>query len=885
MRLAAMALVGLIGLFAALLGAAGLAHADAPPQSDEPSAERWSADPRLWLALIEWRQRLRFELASSRELCTAGTLTEISWQISGGKPPYALQVEGTSVNVDADNIRINCGALSEAEAADEDAALAAKRISAVVTDARGVRQEAALDVARARALPAPEPRGTAVQRTRMATNWVTIGGAHHEADVGWWLMRWRSLAESDSGWTYVLVEKRRVGNIEIAGFDGLSEGSSYAYAVATLRAPIEQETPDALVWSSESEATTSTTPTGVRATSTHDTITVTWDDQPSVNRVAVDLIRADGAGRSRRVTIRRRDAVVTNQVTHIDLEPKTEYEIDVSVHGDGEAQLLTTIRATTVAAPTDWQPPARGAQNLSVTATHDTITATWDAPTPNTRDRWIVYVEHSSWRRPYSRWVSAPLTFTLEGLTPETTYTVTVAHLDLYGVEVSTTVTTTPAPVQGQSSPGYPADPRLWLALIEWRQRLRLELASSRELCTAGTLTEISWQIAGGKPPYKLQVEGTPVNADADNVRINCGALTEAEAADEDAALAAKQISAAVTDARGVRREAALDVARARALPPPGAAMSAWPSSADAMSFSWPDARGAEPCDGLAPFAVRWRRTGASDWNYARARSEFRGSCDVWKAIGDLQEGAAYEAALAALRVPIELETPNALRWTEAAEATTITTPSGVTASATHDTVTVRWNRQPSARRYRIFLYRADGGAVGDLSDYDSAAWGDAAAGMHEFVFNHLPAATEYKVMVMIPTPVEHPRLLYAQTEVRTAAAPPGVQALPRGPQNLRATATADGITVRWDAPFVGAASEYKVTVYHPRYPQKPLIDWVYQTEFSQSGLESGVTYQVHVEHTGVVSASAQIAISTTAPVTTDGASGTTTIDVTPPSP
>ena len=416
----------------------------------------------------------------------------------------------------------------------------------------------------------------------------------------------------------------------------------------------------------------------------------------------------------------------------------------------------------------------------------------------------------------------------------------------------------------------WSADPRLWLALIEWRQRLRLELASSRETCTAGTLTEVSWAIAGGKPPYTLQIEGSLVNADAETIRINCGALSEAEVADEDVALAAKRVTAVVTDARGVRREAALDVARARALPAPDATMSAWPSTADAMSFSWPDARGAQPCDGLAPFAVRWRRTGASDWNYARARSEFRGSCDVWKAIGDLQEGVAYEAALAALRVPIELETPSALRWTEAAEATTITTPSGVTASATHDTVTVRWNRQPSARRYRIFLYRADGGAVGDLSDYDSAAWGDATTSTHEFVFNHLPADTAYKVMVMIPTPVEHPRQLYAQTEVRTAAAPPGAQALPRGPQNLRATATADSIAVRWDAPFVGAASEYKVTVYHPRYPQKPLIDWVYQTEFSQSGLESGVTYQVHVEHTSVVRASAQIAV-TTAATTADG--------------
>ena len=90
----------LLALCAALHGAAGPAHADAPPEPGEPVVERWSADPRLWLALSEWRQRLRLQLESSRELCTAGTLTEISWQISGGKPPYKLQVEGTPVNAE-----------------------------------------------------------------------------------------------------------------------------------------------------------------------------------------------------------------------------------------------------------------------------------------------------------------------------------------------------------------------------------------------------------------------------------------------------------------------------------------------------------------------------------------------------------------------------------------------------------------------------------------------------------------------------------------------------------------------------------------------------------------------------------------------------------------
>ena len=501
---------------------------------------------------------LDLKLRSSRELCTAGTLTEISWEISGGVAPYQLSIEGATVDVDADNIRINCGALSEAEAGDAEAALAAKTVSAVVTDSRGVQRQATLDVARGRALPAPSPRGTVVQQTSMATNWATIGGAHHGASIGWWLMRWHPAPDSGANWTYVLIKQPRVGDIVIGGFGGLREGSSYAYAVATLRDPIEQMTPDALVWSGELEATTSTTPTDVQATSTHDTITVTWDEQPSVRYVYVEFIRADGVGRYGSATMRRWDATLTDQVTLIDLEPETEYDITVSVDGDVEARLSTAIKATTTAAPTGWRAPPRGAQNLSVTATHDTITVTWDAPVPNTRDRWIVYVSHPSWTKSYARWVSAPLTATLGPFTPETTYSVTVAHLDHHGTDVTTTVTTADAPRHGH----YDQPP-----LIEWwadgrptSPPLHLELRSSRELCTAGTLTEVSWTISGGVAPYTLSIEGEAVDADADNIRINCGPLPTDPHTGELLAAQPKTFHASVSDSRGVATAASVAV-------------------------------------------------------------------------------------------------------------------------------------------------------------------------------------------------------------------------------------------------------------------------------------------------------------------------------------
>ena len=54
---------------------------------------------------------------------------------------------------------------------------------------------------------------------------------------------------------------------------------------------------------------------------------------------------------------------------------------------------------------------------------------------------------------------------------------------------------------------------------------LTLELTSSRDLCTANTLTELSWTIAGGRPPYTLSIDGETVDAESESYRVNCGAI------------------------------------------------------------------------------------------------------------------------------------------------------------------------------------------------------------------------------------------------------------------------------------------------------------------------------------------------------------------------
>ena len=80
---------------------------------------------------------------------------------------------------------------------------------------------------------------------------------------------------------------------------------------------------------------------------------------------------------------------------------------------------------------------------------------------------------------------------------------------------------------------------------------LTLELTSSRELCTAGTLTELSWNITGGKPPYTLTIDGETVDAEAESRKVNCGPIPTDPVTGESSSNPTKTFSASVVDSRG----------------------------------------------------------------------------------------------------------------------------------------------------------------------------------------------------------------------------------------------------------------------------------------------------------------------------------------------
>ena len=122
---------GAIALLALACGLAAPADTGASPRPAPPPFEWWAnGKPPT--------PPLHLKLTSSRELCTAGTLTELSWTISGGTAPYTLTIEGSAVDTSADNLRINCGALPTDPRTGQLAASRTKTFRGSLRDSRGV---------------------------------------------------------------------------------------------------------------------------------------------------------------------------------------------------------------------------------------------------------------------------------------------------------------------------------------------------------------------------------------------------------------------------------------------------------------------------------------------------------------------------------------------------------------------------------------------------------------------------------------------------------------------------------------------------------------------------------------------------------------------------
>ena len=406
---------------------------------------------------------------------------------------------------------------------------------------------------------------------------------------------------------------------------------------------------------------------------------------------------------------------------------------------------------------------------------------------------------------------------------------------------------------------------------------LTVTLTSSRDVCTANTLTELTWAITGGNAPYRLSIDGEAVGRTATSHRANCGPLTTNPESGDPLPNQTKTFTATVTDSRGVSATGTDLAELMEPLPAPenGRLDGA---NGNFLVFAWHTAETPPGGDDLVAFLVRSREVGSPAWDYRSEAPAVYGYGDIPYSVtagfGGGRDAVTYEVGVAAMRHPLEAETPAALRWTPNLQATTVTDPGNVTTTATHDTVTVRWDRQPSATEWSIGLSNPDGSRAMRISPSDAEAWGDPASATHEVTFRHLVPDTEYNLSVGSGGSEILPGR-WVEVTVRTKPAPAGHTPLPRGPQNLRATATATSITVTWDPPYAGARQSYRVYLFGPdgrRFYTEGVYGPPWTFTFTSSAVNGGLTpwylapettYRISVSHFGAVDADAEISIAT----------------------
>ena len=386
---------------------------------------------------------------------------------------------------------------------------------------------------------------------------------------------------------------------------------------------------------------------------------------------------------------------------------------------------------------------------------------------------------------------------------------------------------------------------------------LTFELTSSRDLCTANTLTELSWIISGGRPPYTLNIDGETVDANAESHRANCGPLPTDPFTNDPLPDQTKMFSANVSDSQATVASTVGEVTVDLSPPLPKPSDLYFEPRVGRVDAWWEQVRGAgsqfpeEAFEGYAAppaeaFLVRWRARDAAAWRYTVGKpSRSSDAATDWQRPGL----GIFEMQVAAMRHPLEAETPAALSWSDKLTYSEFVAPENVIVSATYDMVTVSWDRQPYTGRGYVSLRR------GNTESIVRGFVDTTATGRLQAVFPHLPPATEYRVEV-VKVAVE--ASVRTVTTVRTAAAPSDYEPPTRGPQNLRATTTHDRITIRWDEPFAGAEPTYLLQVFDKISGSKVDWRWVYGKPFEYTArglvgrLRPATTYRIQILHLAI---------------------------------
>lgn len=258
---------------------------------------------------------------------------------------------------------------------------------------------------------------------------------------------------------------------------------------------------------------------------------------------------------------------------------------------------------------------------------------------------------------------------------------------------------------------------------------LTLEISTAQRQCAAGSLASVAWAIRGGAEPYRLTINGEPIDPRAGSASVRCGEPPPDALRWLWSVSPAVNVEARVIDASGASAEAAASLTPALTLPPPHS-VSAW------IHQEWADHRRAQgsiraraiervdPQSGISTatsgaYVLRWRERGTDTWTYDKFAQRQQGYplyeepppgmtylayvAYAWS-LSDLRAGLVYEFQISRVRDFAELEAPDRLRWTALRTMVSAGPPRDVTAHVTRDSITLSWESNVASTMWRASI-------------------------------------------------------------------------------------------------------------------------------------------------------------------------------------
>ncbi len=345
---------------------------------------------------------------------------------------------------------------------------------------------------------------------------------------------------------------------------------------------------------------------------------------------------------------------------------------------------------------------------------------------------------------------------------------------------------------------------------------LSISISSSRETCTVGTLTDVSWRISGGTAPYEVAVNGVAVDPDAASERVLCALAEGLTDPSQLYAFERTVIRATVTDASNQGASDSLVLPLTQPFPPPRRAFAGagqeWSDYRFAGLYAGVNRHFAEDQYQAPPpslFLFRWRQAGSNTWTY-HSHDESTSDSFFSQQLHQHASGTRYEVQISQLRDPIERETPDALRWTRTLTAISDGPPNDVTVRTSGDSAVVSWRANRTDTYWRLTLEDDERAGRGYYASETQVVKGQHS---YRVEFDNLRPEHDYSISLQNWSGIVLPEATF---DIRTGPERTDASRAYAGPV-ITSVYQPDGrdvIAVEWEAPLLDDDIEVLVYAY-----------------------------------------------------------------------